>query len=113
MARAIFEKIAASTVVVADVTPIGAAPSKDGEKPKPLMNPNVAIELGYAFGKLGSDCFLPVLNLAYGDERTLPFDIIHRRHPITFNLNGNATREEIEKQKKASLISLSLLWSLT
>src|SRR5260221_5315209 len=50
---------------------------KDGkpQEPKPLMNPNVAIELGYAFGKLGTESFLPILNKAYGDESSLPFDI--------------------------------------
>jgi hypothetical protein len=62
VADEIFKKIAAATVVVADVTPIGRGPDrpdKDGKplEPKPLMNPNVAIELGYAFGKLGTESF--------------------------------------------------------
>jgi hypothetical protein len=68
------------------------------------MNPNVAIELGYAFGKLGTDCFLPVLNLAYGDERTLPFDITHRRHPVALNLKEGATSADI-RQTKNELIT--------
>jgi hypothetical protein len=97
IAHEIFKKIDASTVVIADVTPVGNASSKIG---KPLMNPNVAIELGYAFGKLGTDCFLPVLNLAYGDDKTLPFDITHRRHPITLNLNESASPAEIAQAKK-------------
>src|SRR5689334_11472289 len=75
IAAEIFKKIDAAAVVVADVTPVGTAPAKEGETPKPLMNPNVAIELGYAFGKLGTDCFLPVLNTAFGNVQGLPFDI--------------------------------------
>jgi hypothetical protein len=41
---------------------------EEGKPPKPLMNPNVAIELGYAYGKLATDCFLPVLNLSYAQR---------------------------------------------
>jgi hypothetical protein len=99
VAHEIFKKIEASTVVVADVTPIGTAPAEEGQPPKPLMNANVAIELGYAFGKLGTDCFLPVLNLAYGDVESLPFDIAHRRHPISFTLATGAVRADIEREK--------------
>src|SRR5260221_5967170 len=86
IAHEIFKKIAAATVVVADVTPVGRGPDrpdKDGkpQKPKPLMNPNVAIELGYAYGKLSTESFLAVINEAYGNVDSLPFDIIHRRYP--------------------------------
>jgi hypothetical protein len=49
---------------------------------------------------LATDCFLPVLNLSYGDARTLPFDIAHRRHPITFSLQKNATKGQVQKEKK-------------
>jgi len=100
VAHEIFKKIAASSVVVADVTPVGRAQS-DTSDAKPLMNPNVAIELGYAFGKLGTDCFLPVLNRTFGDVKSLPFDIAHRRHPIEFNLAANATKEQIAHEKKS------------
>jgi hypothetical protein len=105
IAHEIFKKIGTSTVVVADVTPIGRGPDrppKDGKRQqaKPLINSNVAIELGYAYGKLGTDAFIPVLNKAYGDEDGLPFDIAHRRHPIEYDLKAGATTEEIEKEKK-------------
>jgi hypothetical protein len=43
VAHEIFKKIAASTVVVADVTPVGTTSEEEGKPPKPLMNPNVAI----------------------------------------------------------------------
>jgi hypothetical protein len=100
VAAEIFKKIAAATVVVADVTPVGTGAARPGKNPKPLMNPNVSIELGYAFGKLGTDCFLPILNLAYGDAEGLPFDIAHRRFPTTFNLTDKTTNDEVKAEKK-------------
>ena len=66
IAHEIFKKIAASEVLVADVTPVGSSAATSTSQ-KSLMNPNVAIELGYAFGKIGTDRFLAVLNLAFGD----------------------------------------------
>ncbi len=92
-------------MVVADVTPVGHGPDrpdKDGkpQKPKPLMNPNVAIELGYAYGKVSTESFLAVLNEAYGNVDSLPFDLIHRRHPVVYNLKEEAAKAEIESEKK-------------
>src|SRR5262249_1563427 len=100
IAHEIFSKILHSTVVVADVTPIGKTPTTDATKPQPMTNPNAVVELGYAFGKVGTDCFLPVLNEAFGDITSLTFDIIHRRRPVVFNLSERATRAELEREKK-------------
>src|ERR1700738_2143684 len=60
LAAEIFKKIAASAVFVADVTPVGRTPSNeadDGSRSdgKHLMNPNVAIELGYGVGRITVD----------------------------------------------------------
>jgi hypothetical protein len=53
IAASIFAKIDGSAAFVADLTPVGTSPSKkdkDGNEIglRPVMNPNVAIELGYA-----------------------------------------------------------------
>src|SRR5258708_18137298 len=69
LARAIIEKIDASAVFVGDVTPVGKGlptRSDDGtmRDGKPLMNPNVAIELGYAVARLTDARILMVLNTA-------------------------------------------------
>src|SRR5258708_6997626 len=57
VARSILEKIQASTVFVGDVTPVDSTPTikgNEGDKPgRPLMNPNVAIEYGYALSDGG------------------------------------------------------------
>jgi hypothetical protein len=79
LARAILEKIDASSVFVGDVTPVGKGPAltaddgtqRDG---KPLMNPNVAIELGCALARLTDARILMILNTAYGNREGLPFD---------------------------------------
>src|SRR5437763_1798424 len=66
LAAEILKKIADATVFVADVTPVGqGAPRKtrEGEeKGKKLMNPNVAIELGYALRSLTTNRILMVMN---------------------------------------------------
>lgn len=103
LARAIMRKIAMAAVVIADVTPVGTGPArKDAEgketSPKALMNPNVAIELGYALGKHSTDetnNLLMVLNTYYGDRQSLPFDLAHKAGPIEYKLAPTATREEM------------------
>jgi hypothetical protein len=102
LARLILDKIKASTIFVADVTNIGQSDEAgDNAQPKSLMNPNVAIELGYALATIGDAGLLMVMNEAYGGRRTLPFDLSHKAGPIFYNLKANATKPEIESAKKA------------
>src|SRR5262245_27347814 len=49
--QTILEKIAKSAVVVADLTLINVAAVRRHDE-RPVSNPNVLFELGYAFGKL-------------------------------------------------------------
>lgn len=74
IAKAIFEKIDAADVFVADVSLING---KFGGKLTP--NPNVLVELGYALGVLGDARIILVANTAYGDIKELPFDLRMRR----------------------------------
>jgi hypothetical protein len=104
IAHEIFRKIDASAVFVADMTPVGKGPNrkdKDGNEvvPKPLMNPNVAIELGYALRTRGSERLLMILNEAYGGVSGLPFDIQHRRRPIIYRLAEGSDNAEIATEK--------------
>jgi hypothetical protein len=85
----ILKKIEESKVFIADVTPVGK--SSDG---RALLNPNVAIELGYALAKVGDNGLLMVLNTRFGDRESLPFDLRHKAGPIIFNLTSNANKEE-------------------
>jgi len=66
LANEILKKIDASTVFVGDVTPVGKGVERKNDEgaigQKSLMNPNVAIELGYALNSLSTD------NIFNGDE---------------------------------------------
>ena len=92
LAQTILEKIRDSAVFVADVTLVGKA-----DKGKPLINYNVAIELGYAISFVGDDGLLMVLNEAYGERESLPFDLRHKAGPITYKLSDNSSKEEIKR----------------
>src|SRR5690349_21804015 len=50
--RTVLEKIEKAAVVIADLTIINASHLRR-PKERPVSNPNVLFELGYAFGKLG------------------------------------------------------------
>jgi hypothetical protein len=91
VARTILNKIDTCGIFVADVTFVGeAAPALD-RPVKRLSNPNVLIELGYALARIGPERIICVMNEAFGPPSDLPFDLIHRRHPISYTL---ATTED-------------------
>jgi hypothetical protein len=97
----ILQKIKASAIFIADVTRIGQSDEFGGEgNLKPLINPNVAIELGYALSTVGDAGLLMVMNKAYGGRETLPFDLSHKAGPIIYELNADASKAEIDAAKK-------------
>jgi hypothetical protein len=101
IAAVILRKIAASAVFVADLTPLARTP--DG---KALPNPNVLVELGWAFHKPGLERVIGVLNTASGSEiEDLPFDIRHRRI-LTYDLSEDADEKTRAKEYKNLLKSL-------
>jgi hypothetical protein len=73
IASTIFAKITAADVFVADVSIVGR-----GDK-RATPNPNVLIELGYAFKALGHERVILVFNRAFGKIEELPFDLRMRR----------------------------------
>jgi hypothetical protein len=101
LANTIFDKIAESTVFVADVSFI----AERAENNRKLSNPNVLIELGYAFSKLGSDKVVCVMNTAYGKPDDLPFDLKHKRHPVQYSSTGDlkSAKEDLVKSLKAAI----------
>lgn len=105
IAASIFEKIDRSTIFLGDVTPVGTSPSRtdaDGDEVglRPLMNPNVAIELGYALKALGWANCLAVFNSHYGSLEALPFDIQQKRWPIIYELKPGSTKQQIADEKE-------------
>lgn len=92
----ILTKIEESDVFVADISFIAKTKSD-----KHLPNPNVLIELGYALSNLTDNCLINIMNTS--DESLydkLPFDLAHKRGPITYNLSDKNTSEEKAKVKK-------------
>lgn len=103
---AIFEKIEASGVFIADVTPVAESKSKLDKAGKevglrPIMNPNVAVEMGYALKALDWSKIIPIMNTAYGSVDRMPFDVDRsRRWAMTYNLKEGASKDEIKDVRK-------------
>jgi hypothetical protein len=89
----IFKKISGCAVFVPDLTFVGRT-----DAGKPIPNPNVLIEYGWALKELSHASIVPVMNTAFGDpdEKTMPFDMRHLRHPTTYCL-----RTEDEPARKS------------
>jgi hypothetical protein len=98
LADTIKRKIRESAVFIGDVTPVSKILKRRGAKDsreKRNMNPNVAIELGYAQHARGDERMLMVLNEHYGGREFLPFDLQHHAGPMIYSLKPDATKEEI------------------
>jgi len=93
IADTIFDKIKNAGVFVGDVTTVGKS---DGGRELP--NPNVLIELGWAWAHLTHERIILVANKHYGPKKAenLPFDIRHRRAVIFYNLPRTADDTAIE-----------------
>ena len=79
LAPTILRKIEQAAVFVADVTLVGevttGADAGEEGRPKRLINSNVAIEYGYALGKLTDEAILMVQNRHFGEREELPFHV--------------------------------------
>jgi hypothetical protein len=103
LAETIFQKIEQAAVFIADVTITGetTAAINDGkrETKKTLINPNVAIEYGYAVHALTDTRILLVQNRYFGEREDLPFDLKHKAGPIQFVLAPDASAQQIATEK--------------
>lgn len=99
----IFKKIEGASAFVGDVSPVART-----EKGKLVPNPNVMIELGHALKSLGHEKIILISNAAYGGgPEDLPFDLRHRRGPITYKLRPEDGPSRIASQKSALVAALS------
>lgn len=105
IASTIFSKIENSDIFIGDITFISFS-----DKSRALSNPNVLIELGYAIHALGSERVINVVNTAFGElEGNMPFDLAHKRWPISYELSEkNFFEKEVVKQKLVELFVRAL-----
>jgi hypothetical protein len=97
----VFAKIDASDVFIGDITFINSKRHADGDRPVP--NPNVTAETGYALRALSGERVILVFNVACGDEREVPFDIRNRLR-TNFRWEGNsADRKHVKAELAKSL----------
>ena len=89
VAGTIFQKIAGCGLFLADLTFVGTSEPREGKEGKLLPNSNVVLELGFAARSIGWERVIAVMNTAYGPPSQMIFDVLHRRWPITFKLNGD------------------------
>jgi hypothetical protein len=89
IANTIFSKIRETGVFVADLTLSSQASS--GKK---SPNPNVLIELGYAFSAINDSKVISLMNTAFGEPIDLPFDLSHKRWPIQYCLLESDTEDK-------------------
>ncbi|MDB6172074.1 MAG: hypothetical protein JWL59_1385 [Chthoniobacteraceae bacterium] len=101
IAATIFGKIDKAGLFLGDVSFVSYVAPVNDASPKLLPNPNVLIELGYAAARLGWDRIICVINNAWGPSDDLPFDLRHRRWPVTYHLPEGASQEERKKQSEA------------
>lgn len=95
----ILSKIETSLCFVADLTFVAKRSNKGG-----VPNPNVMLEYGYAVKALSEKRIVSVMNEASGapSRENMPFDLAHKRFPITYNLPDDAT-SEVRKEELGKL----------
>jgi hypothetical protein len=99
----ILEKITKSAVVVADLTLINPAAVRRPDE-RPVANPNVLFELGFAFGVLGSKTIIGVINTSFGEIEELPFDLRPKRL-MTYRLTPDDDKAGVREKLVDALAS--------
>lgn len=104
----ILEKLASPecVAVLADVTTVGRSedPGPDGI-PKPLQNPNVMFEMGFALAIKEWTKIVLVVNRAFGLATDLPFDLRGNRRPVEYSLTkASGTAKQVRSALTADLI---------
>lgn len=99
--ESITDKIAKSDVFICDISIINSATNE-----RPMPNPNVLYELGFASAILGWERIILIQNTAYGNVEMLPFDLRGRRI-LQYKLDQTIENKSDEKNKlKKSLIDI-------
>ncbi|HWE37669.1 MAG TPA: hypothetical protein VG406_13970 [Isosphaeraceae bacterium] len=99
--KSIFSKINSCSLFVADLSIINFGQRRTEERPVP--NPNVLFETGYAFGRLGEGRIIGVINTFYGPIDELPFDLRPKRL-MSYSLDDSSIKKNVKDRLTRSLI---------
>jgi hypothetical protein len=91
ISQSIFEKIRSAAVVIADVTIVATAEGRT------FCNPNVLVEVGYAYSAIAESRVILVMNTAHGDPTALPFDLRSRR-VLHYHLAEDSDRAMVRRR---------------
>lgn len=103
ISETIFRKINQASVFVCDVSIINQVVLGYAPGARPTPNPNVLVELGYAFKRLGDKRVILVLNDVYGGPELLPFDLRTRR-VVRYHMKEDQDRASERKRLEKQLI---------
>jgi hypothetical protein len=81
----ILKKIVDCDIFIPDVTFVART-----EGGKPIPNPNVMTEFGYALRAKTHAATMSIMNTFFGPPEELPFDMGHLRHPIQYSADPTA-----------------------
>ena len=93
IANTILDKIRKCSAFLADLTFVGKDTVRPDDDTKFFPNPNVLLELGFAIPYLEWTRIICVMNTYYGETKDLPFDLRHRRWPISYHLPPDADEQ--------------------
>lgn len=117
VATVMFEKIRGCAIFVADTTLVGRITTKvDGvDRIKKTINPNVAVEMGFAAAHVGWDRIICVMNETpcYGRRDEQPFDVRNRRYPIDYTLNPEAAKDRAQRDTARDGLTQILFKAIT
>jgi len=99
----ILDKIATCGIFLGDVTSVATT-----DEQKKLPNPNVMLEAGVAFSKVGDRRVLLILNEAYGAPSDLPFDLARRRWPLTYTIEPGTTPTQDDEKALAEKLRAAI-----
>ncbi|MEB3342477.1 hypothetical protein [Okeania sp.] len=125
--QTIFDKIDQAQIFVCDVSIINSNLSNAGNRrfiqkipesfldffyknanSRPIPNPNVLIELGYAMKTLGEEKIIMVMNTAFGNPEQLPFDLRMRR-VICYNMPEDNQEQPTERNKLTKSLERAII----
>jgi hypothetical protein len=99
IASTILDKINSSDIFIGDISFVSKTDKRS------FSNPNVLIELGYAMSSMGDSRVINIMNTAFGHPKDLPFDLAHKRWPVTYNLStDNLTNKSAIKKELTQVL---------